>query len=447
MSAPEFIRIGSGAAFSGDRIEPAVELVEKGDIHFLAFECLAERTIALAQGVKRQDPNHGYDPLLEARMKAVLPGCVKNGVRIISNMGAANPIAAGHKIRQIADALGYHHLKIATVTGDDIFSRFTLGELKLPSAVKSEHLLSANAYIGSQPIVEALRQGADIVITGRVSDPSLFLAPMIAEFNWDMNDWHRLGQGTVIGHLLECAGQITGGYFADPGLKEVPSLVRLGFPLAEVYPDGSATITKVPESGGRVTLATCKEQLLYEIHNPEAYLTPDVIADFSEVIFEEIALDRIAVRGGKGRPYPPTLKASLGYHDGFIGEGQISYAGPGAAERGMLALDIVKDRLLLQAQYRDLRTELIGVNSVFSGRDLRKHAPAEVRARIAARTWTANDAQQIGAEVEALYTNGPAGGGGVTKQVKEIIAVASTLVERQYVEPSIAFIGGSHETV
>ena len=287
------IRIGCGAGFSGDRIEPAVELAEKGGIEYLVFECLAERTIALAQQSRLLDPAGGYDPLLVARMEAVLPLCRKNGIRIVTNMGAANPRAAAAQVVEIARRLELPGLKIAAVTGDEVKSAVVAGdfpvfERKHNVSALGDRLVSAHAYLGAAPIVEALEAGADIVLTGRVADPSLFLAPLIHEFGWKSDDWHRLGQGTLAGHLLECAGQITGGYFVDSGRKAVPDLARLGFPIAEVSVDGTVVITKVPGSGGAVTAQTCKEQLLYEIHDPAAYVTPDVVADFSAVEVKEV---------------------------------------------------------------------------------------------------------------------------------------------------------------
>ncbi|MBN9116057.1 MAG: DUF1446 domain-containing protein, partial [Pandoraea sp.] len=275
-----------------------------------------------------------------------------------------------------------------------------------------------------------------------VADPSLFVAPLIHEFGWRMDDWETLGQATVVGHLLECAGQITGGYFADPGYKDVPNLATLGFPIGEVAPDGSVVITKVPDAGGRVTQATCKEQLLYEIHDPRRYLQPDVVADFSHVRVEEEAPDRIKVTGGRGTPRTDTLKVSVGYVDGFIGEGQISYGGPGAVSRARLALDIVRERLALTGvQTSELRCDLIGMNSLHGETAGARHAePYEVRVRVAGRMPSAEQALRIGNEVETLYTNGPAGGGGVTKSVREVLAVQSVLLSREHVKPSFTFV-------
>jgi hypothetical protein len=441
------IRIGAGAGYSGDRIEPAVELVEKGDLHYLVFECLAERTVALAQQEKRSDPGRGYDPLLVARMRAVLHGCRARGIRIVTNAGAANPLAAAERVREVARTLGIGGLRIAAVIGDDVLDLVRGADLRLLEtgghvADLSDRIISANAYIGSAPIVEALAGGADVVITGRAADPALFLAPLVHEFGWSMDDWMRLGQGTVVGHLLECAGQVTGGYFADPGFKDVPQLARLGFPIGEVDEDGSVTLTKVPGSGGRVTEATCKEQLLYEIHDPGSYLTPDVVADFTGVTVAGVGSDRVRVEGGAGRECPAELKVSIGYRDGFIGEGMISYAGPGAVERGRLALEIVAERLRLTGvQCSETRFELVGVDALHSpSLAARGHEPYEVRARVAGRTGSAEEAVRIGNEVESLYTNGPAGGGGVVKGVREMIGVVSTLVPRRLVHPEVRYL-------
>ncbi|AQH02628.1 ABC transporter substrate-binding protein [Burkholderia sp. KK1] len=445
----DIIRIGAGAGYSGDRIEPAVELAEHGALDYLVFECLAERTIAIAQQARRHDPDAGYDPLLEARLRAVLPVAAKNGVRIISNMGAANPRAAALKTAKIARELGLHGLKIAAVTGDDVLDTVLRSNLRFEEtgdevSAYADRIVSANAYLGAAPIVAALAAGADIVLTGRVADPSLFTAPLIHAFGWRMDDWNTLGQATVVGHLLECAGQVTGGYFADPGRKNVDDLARLGFPIGEVSADGTVVVTKVPHAGGCVTEATCKEQLLYEIHDPARYFQPDVVADFTQVRIAQQAKDRVRVTGGCGHARTATLKTSVAYVDGYIGEGQISYGGPGAVARARLALDIVRDRLAITGvDTSELRFDLIGVNALYGDALAARHdEPFEVRVRVAGRTSDAKEAARIGNEVETLYTNGPAGGGGVTKATREVIAVQSVLLEREHVNPVFEFVEG-----
>ncbi|MBR8308312.1 acyclic terpene utilization AtuA family protein [Burkholderia cenocepacia] len=441
------VRIGAGAGYSGDRIEPAVELAEHGQLDYLVFECLAERTIAIAQQARRNDPVLGYDPLLDARMQAVLPVAAVKRVRIVSNMGAANPRAAARRTAQIAQSLGIAGLKVAAVEGDDVLDVVLRGAFRFEEsgddvAAYRDRIVSANAYLGAAPIVDALAAGADVVLTGRVADPSLFAAPLIHAFGWRMDDWDTLGAATVVGHLLECAGQVTGGYFADPGYKDVPNLARLGFPIGEVAADGSVVITKVPHAGGRVSAATCKEQLLYEIHDPARYLQPDVVADFTRVTVTEEAADRVRVTGGRGTARPDTLKVSVAYVDGWIGEGQISYGGPGALARARLALDIVRARLALTGvAASELRFDLIGVDALYGdATPAVRGEPAEVRVRVAGRAANAAEAARIGNEVETLYTNGPAGGGGAFKSTREVIAVQSVLLPRAAVTPSFSFV-------
>ena len=442
------VRIGSGAGYSGDRIEPAVELAEKGDIQYLVFECLGERTVALAQQARMKTPDGGYDPLLEERMRAVLPLCAAKGIKIVTNMGAANPEAAAKRTAEIARSLGLSRLKVAAVVGDDVLNAckaHDLSVMEFEGTIKQlgNKLLSANAYLGAEPMAEALRGGADVVITGRASDPALFLAPMIHAFGWAMDDWNLLGQGTVAGHLLECAGQITGGYFADPGYKDVADLARLGFPIGEVGEDGSLVVTKVAGSGGAVTAQTCKEQLLYEVHDPAKYFQPDVVADFSQVKVEEIGPDRVRVSGGRGVKRTDTLKVSVGYVDSYIGEGQISYAGPGALARGRLALEIVRERLkLTNVAASELRFELVGVDSLHGPEvSARAGEPYEVRVRVSGRTENLREAVRIGNEVETLYTNGPAAGGGAWKSARDVVAVASVLLPRGLAKPQVRFVG------
>lgn len=441
------VRIGSGAGYSGDRIEPAVELAAKGDIQYLALECLAERTIAIDQQARLKDPELGYDPLMAARWERLLPICLKNNITIITNMGAANPKAALKKTKEIALRLGLSGLKIAAVYGDDVVEEvkkgsFVIDETGEPVSSLGDSILSANAYVGAAPIVEALKNGANVIVTGRVADPALFTAPLIHEFGWSMDDWHKLGVGTGVGHLLECAGQVTGGYYGDPGKKDAPDLARLGFPIAEVSEDGGFVVTKVEGSGGLVTRRTCTEQLLYELHDPSAYMTPDVVADFSQATFEEIGKDRVAASGFTGRRRPDTLKVSIGYIDGYIGEGQISYGGAGAVNRGRLALEIVKERLrLIGLDALEERYDLIGVDSLHGGAVSSASGlePYEVRARVAVRVRSMKEAVLAANEVEALYVTGPAGGGGAVKSSRQVVAVKSTFVPRDLVKPVVEY--------
>jgi len=440
------IRIGSGAGYAGDRLEPALELIEKGRLDYIGFECLAERTIAIAQKAKLVNPSKGYNGLLEHRMDKVLPLAHKHKVKVITNMGAANPQSAVEVICKMAEEKGISGLKVAAVYGDDVlvkldkYKNTTVWETGKPLAELDGDIISANVYMGIDGIVEALRNGADIIVTGRVSDPALFLAPLVYEFGWDINNYDLLGKGTLVGHLLECGGQATGGYFAEPGKKDVQRLWELGFPIAEVSENGEFTITKVEGSGGVVNKDTLTEQMIYEIHDPSTYFTPDCIADFSNVTFTEKGNNAVDVMGATGREKTDTLKVSIGYKDCFIGEGEISYAGPGCLDRAKLAADIVEKRLeLTEVKYEELRIDFIGINAIYKNKDRKYNVPEEVRLRVSARTKKRYDADQVGNEVETLYTNGPAGGGGATKSVSEIVSVASILIDRNDVEAKIMY--------
>jgi hypothetical protein len=441
------VRIGAGAGYAGDRWEPALEVVEKGNVDYIVFECLAERTIARETLAKLKDRNKGYNPWLERRMLHILPAAQQRGVKIITNMGAANPEAAAERIAEMADELGLGSIKVAAVLGDDVkevIKGYDTRIMETGETLSSieDQVIAANAYLGAESILQALREGADVIVTGRCADPSLFLAPILFELGWDLDDYEMIGQGTLVGHLMECAGQITGGYFADPGFKNVPDLAKLGFPIAEVYEDGTAYITKVEGTGGYVTEVTCKEQMLYEIHDPFNYVTPDCVLDLGEVCFKEIEKDRVQVIGGKGKPRTTTLKASINFHNGFIGEGQMSYAGPGAVERAKLAGDVVVERLKLRGvAYESIQVDLIGLNSIHSTARPPLEDPYEVRLRVAASTDNYEDAADIGHEVETLLTNGPYGGAGDFKQVREVIAVLSILLPRDMAKTEVVFKG------
>jgi hypothetical protein len=427
---PGSVRIGAGAGFADDRIEPAVELVERGELDFLVFECLAERTIALRQLERRRDPAAGFDPLLRDRMSAVLAGCRSRGVRIVTNAGAANPPGAAAVVADVARAASLR-LRIAIVLGDDV-----LDLLDAPDAI------SANAYLGSEGIVEALDGGADVVVTGRVADAALFAGPLVHAHRWARDDWEHLASALTVGHLLECAGQVTGGYFADPGVNDVPGLADLGFPFADVGADGRIEIGKVAGTGGVVNVRTCTQQLLYEVHDPARYITPDAVVDFSRVWFTEVGESRVAVHGVDAGPPPATLKVSVGSAAGFVGEGEISYAGPGCLARADLALEILEKRLrdagLDAVQFR---FERIGVDATRRGADAAvPHDLAEVRVRVAGRVRTEADAERIGREVTGLWLNGPAGGGGARRRVTEEVAIRSTTVPRALVPTRVEWV-------
>ena len=437
------IRIGCGAGFQGDRFEPAVVLASQGGLDWLMLECLAERTIALSTLERMRDPEAGYDILLDRRLRTLLPELKKNGVRLITNMGAANPLGAGRRIAALARELGLD-MRVAVVTGDDVARHLHPGIPVMETGrpvTDVKGIVSANAYLGTESLLPAIETGADIIIGGRIADPSLVVAPILHHFGWHLDDWDMLARATVIGHLLECAGQVTGGYFADPGKKDVPGVAHLGFPFAAVDEDGSAFISKVPGTGGMVTLQTVKEQLLYEVTDPAAYITPDVVADFTSVRLKDLGADRVHVSGGRGRARTATYKVSVGYRAGWVSEGEISYAGPNARARAQLAADIIRERV--GDELPDTRYDLIGINATHRTDFGSNIEPYEVRVRVAGLYARRADAERIGWEIEALGTNGPAGGGGFRKSVIERIGVVSALVPRDVVHTDVT-VFGSH---
>ncbi len=430
-------RIGCGAGFSSDRLGPAVDLLAEGGLDWLVLECIGERTMAFGHRDRRRDPNAGYNPLLEARMRALLPLCRRHGTRLLSNMGVANPRRAAERTVEIAGELGLRGLTVAWLEGDEVTD--LLGP-QVPSCEGDPAgearggLIAANAYLGIEHLLPALATGADVVLTGRVADPSLFLAPLVQRFGWAADDWDRLAAGTLVGHLLECGMQVTGGYFADPGRKEVPDLARCGYPIAEVTADGGAVITKLTSAGGLVSTATVKEQLLYEVHDPSAYVTPDVIADFSAVTVEEIGRDRVRVAGARGRPRPGRLKVTLAFDGGWLGEAGVSYAGINALARAELAREILKERLVrIHGLACPLRFDLIGVDSLHGTAGVGPVRTEDVRLRVACRSRDRREVELVLWETEAILTCGPAGGGGFRGRITESVTTASSSLPREAV--------------
>lgn len=440
----KLLRIGAGASFADDRIAPAVDLAERGALDYLVFECLAERTVARENLTRMKDPDKGYTPRLLDRIGAVLPACLRNGVRIVSNMGAANPLAAARLIRRHAQDQSLGDASCVVVLGDDVSDlvrkRPDLPLMEGTGPLESilPRMVSANAYLGADAVCRALQTGARIVITGRVADPSLFLAPAMHHYGWRYDDWPCLASGTTAGHLLECCAQVSGGCFADSGRKEVPDLARLGFPFADVAADGRFWIGKLADTGGRVDLATCTEQLLYEVHDPAAYVTPDCVLDITDLDLIQAKPDYMSFAGAKARPRTPFYKVIVGYHDGYIGEGQISYAGINAVARARLATEVVNQRLADRGfAYSEKRVDLIGMSSLHGMGDGRPE-PYEVRLRLACRTEQREAAEAVGFEVRALHVNGPGGGGGGSDpMVREILAVQSVLLPRELVDPQV----------
>jgi acyclic terpene utilization AtuA family protein len=449
--AGKTLRLGAGAAWWGDRVDPAAQLARDGALDYLCFETMAEATMSSARVRMRADRAYpGYDTYLDERMYAVLASCRRNGTRIISNQGWANPLAAGARIAALARELGIQGLRIATVTGvvpDESVKHFD-GRV-LETGVRFQDLpfeiVSVDAYLGAAPIIEALKQGADVVVTSRVADPSLYVAPIAYEFGWSLDDWDRLGKATVVGHLMECAAQCTGGYFADPGYKEVPGLARLGFPIAIVDGGGDAVVTKLPTAGGLVTTRTLKEQLLYEIHDPSAYVTPDVVADFTHVRFEEIGKDRVAVRGGAGSARTGTLKACVGCHEGYVAEDWFFFAGPGALEKAKLAREVLEERFrIVDLRAEDVRIDFLGVNAVHGELSPAPVAPPyEIGVRVAARARDLREVTKVVREVDGMAVCGLAGTGKRVpprERTREVIGLHSILLPRDEVGVEVRFV-------
>lgn len=444
------IRIGAGAAWWGDRVEPAKLNADEGQLDYLCFETMAEATVSAAQVRARRDPTfEGYDTYLDDRMKAVLPGCMRQGTKIISNQGWINPDGAAQRIVHWLQSLGYKGVKVASVNGSLITDKVLsmtdrILENGKPTASLADNLISAEVYLGAEPIAQALAAGAQIVVTGRVADPSIFMAPMMHEFGWDPMDAARLGQGMGIGHLMECGAQVTGGYFSDPGFKDVPEPWNFGFPIAEVEPDGTATLCKVAGTGGAINLQTVKEQMLYEVHDPANYLTPDVVVDFTTAQLEQVGVNRVKVSRIGGKPRPATLKVSIGCTEGFIGEDMFFYAGPGALRRAELAKKILTERFrIVGLEADDMRIDFLGLNAIH-GAATPAHAPEpyEIAVRVAARTRTREQAIKVGREVDGMAVSGI---GHTGKRVphadrtREVIGVWSSLVPREKVPASVRY--------
>jgi hypothetical protein len=439
------LAVGCGAGFSGDRTDaapPVVRtLVERGGPAALIFENLAERTLALQHLARRRDPLLGYEPLLAQELQPILADCLRHGITIVGNFGAANPRGAADAIRKLAAELGLPAPRIGVVEGDDLSDGRgrELVQERLGADFDAQRFVCVNAYQGAMEIAAAIRAGAQVVVTGRVADPSLVLGPAVAHFGWSATDWDRLAGGTMAGHLLECGAQVTGGYFADPGRKDVPGTENIGFPIAEIAADGSCIVSKAAGTGGLVDCRTVKEQLLYEVHDPAAYLTPDVVADITQATVAQVGPDRVRLSGVKGHPRTPTLKALAFFDGGWLGEAEISYAGPNAEARARLAMDMMQKRL---GGEMPLRCDLIGVTSLFAddageaiARHPRGHA-TDVRLRVASRHEDGARIDRLLREVTALWTGGPAGGGGVRTAKRQRLSSRACLVPRELIPAS-----------
>jgi hypothetical protein len=444
------VYIGCGAGFAGDRFDASIpivkQLVNVNAPKYLIFEVLAERTLALAQQLKNKNSEEGYSPFLDSYINPILEDCLENNIKIVSNIGAANPMGAAKRILEIAEKQKIRKPKIGVVIGDDLLAYMSNSEiLESPTMegldFSNNEITAANVYLGAQPIADALEKGADIVIVGRSVDSALVLGPLIYEYKWKPNELNLMASGTICGHLLECGAQVTGAYFADPGYKDVPDLANVGFPIAEVNEDGSFVITKPDGTGGLVNKATVTEQLLYETHNPSSYLVPDVTADMSALSLENDGVNRILVKGANGKEPPKQLKATICCDNGFMGEAEISYAGLNALARARLAGDVIDQRIQKIGLQGQMRIEIIGAGSVHYSIDETSsyNLPndGDYRVRTSAIYPHREQAQQMVDEVISLYCCGPSAGGGGRAYVTPQTSTASILVDREIVDPNV----------
>jgi len=445
------IRIANGQGFWGDNVDAPLELLRGGPIDYLGMDYLAEVTLSIMMRQKLKNPALGYATDFLDFIRRGLPEIHAKGVRVITNAGGLNPAACRAKVFEIARELGIEGLRIGVVEGDDIQPR--LAELVAaghplknmdsgePLASRVSSVTSANAYLGARPVVEALAQGAQIVLCGRVTDTALALAPLIHEFGWAADDWDRLAAGTIAGHIIECGAQCTGGNFSR--FWEVPELWNVGYPIVEAQEDGTFVVTKHPGTGGMVTVDTVAEQLVYEMGDPREYITPDVVADFASAQLRQDGPDRVAVSGIRGRAATPFLKISASYLAGYKITGQLTVAGPRAVEKAELAADIVWKRLAragVTFPEADRSTELLGVSGCLPGILPAPAEPPEVVLRLGARGNDKAALERFSKEIAPLVTAGPPGvtgfAGGRPKP-QEVVAYWPALLDRREVESHV----------
>jgi hypothetical protein len=445
------IRIGAGQGFYGDTIYGALNMAKYGDVQYICFDTLAELTMAILQKDRLKDPKAGYTKDITVTMETLLPYVKEKGIKLITNAGGINPEGAREEVFRVAKKLGITGIKVGIATGDNIYpylndweqqgidlSNYSTGE---PYDNIKNKVLFASAYLGAMPIVEALRQGADIVVTGRTTDTAQFLAPLIYELGWKEDDWDKLAQGILLGHLMECSGQASGGNFSGDWWN-IPDMENIGYLIAEVSEDGSAIMTKPENTGGRVSVDTLKEQFLYEIHDPSNYITPDVVADFSDVRFIQEGENRVRVTGVKGRPAPKTLKAIIGYENGYMGQGLIGYSWPDAMAKARKADEIIRKQIQLYGiEVEDILTEYVGYNSIHGplAKPIDEDSINEIYLRVAVRTKTKEMANRFGRLFPPLALNGPPFVGGLSGMfsVRQLLGLWSVFLPRERIEANI----------
>lgn len=448
----EFIKIASGQGFWGDLPSAPVNQVKNGEIDYLVMDYLAEVTMSIMQKQRMRNENLGYARDFVDVIRDTLQEIKHNGVKVISNAGGVNPRACKDAILKVAKEAGVTGIKIAVVDGDDILPHLddliekghSLKNMESGDPIKSvkNQLLSANVYFGCRPIVEALHEGADIVITGRVTDTGLTLAPMVYEFGWDLDDYDLMATGTIAGHIIECGGQVSGGNFTD--WESVKDLTNIGFPIIEAHPDGTFYVTKHEGTGGLISEMTVKEQLLYEIGNPAEYITPDCIADFTTVQLKQDGEDRVKITGIKGYPDTPTYKISASYIDGYKLSSTLVYCWPDALKKAKVGGEILLKRAEnLGIQFRDSNIEYVGLNACNEDAGIAENNQPElneVQLRISVHGDVKEDLDRFGKEVAPLILTGPSGvtgfAGGRPK-ASEVVAYWPALLEKKAAIPKV----------
>ena len=455
------VRIGSGLGFYGDAWAPIAASIERGNVQYIASDHLAELTLAILQKDRAKDPAAGYAKDLLPMLGQLWPLAQKandgRGVKFILNAGGLNPHGARDALADLFRKKGWH-ARIAVVSGDDVMPRmdelqqsgepFSHLDSGAPLSDVGDRMVFANAYLGAAPIMRALEQGADIVLTGRVADAALFLAPLAHEFGWSLDaaapeEWNRLAQGLTVGHLLECSGQGSGGNFGGLDWTEIPDLGHIGYPIAEVSADGSAIITKAPGTGGRISFDTVREQLLYEVHDPRNYYSPDVVLDMGALQLDDLGDDRVRVSGALGKPRPEQLKIVGGYHDGWMGQASFGYSWPQAYAKAERTAEIVRRQMQEQKMsFEELRIEYLGYDSILGplADPAQRDALNEVYLRMAVRTRDKRVADGFGRLFPWLALSGPpfVGGRFGMQPATELLGIWPTLVRRELIERAVS---------
>lgn len=444
------IRIASGQGFWGDRLDAPVEQVRNGPIDYLVMDYLAEVTMSIMQKQKMRDPNQGYARDIIPLMKQIIPDIIEHDIKVITNAGGVNPLACRNAIFEVAKKMGIKGLKIGIVYGDDIMDQIDdflekgIGlnhmESGEPLSAVRNCLQSANVYFGAEPVAEALRSGAQIIITGRVTDTGLTLAPMIYEFDWKFTEYNKLAAGIIAGHIIECGAQVSGGNFLA-GWKEVPDMARIGFPIIEAYPDAEFVVTKHNNTGGLVDLRSVKEQLLYELGDPRDYITPDVVVDFTTVKLEQEEKNRVKVTGIKGKPSTEFYKVSISYSDGWTCIGNLTYGWPEALEKAKKADEIIRQRIRdLKLQFDEIYTEYLGINGCHGPLSHPIDEPNEVILQIGVRGTNHSHVERFSREMIPLVLGGPptvTGFASGRPRPKKVIAFWPALIPKNLVSAEV----------